>query len=806
MQLAAQCPDAAFPVIQQTGFGAGSTVPRDVSNSAPEAIVASGLPAPYRVVEVKDNVSSIVTDSGGTPVKVLYRDGAETRVSVLSRVSGDGLLIPESTAGSLGVSAGDRVQIGDVSFLVAGVYRDLFTDDTVRPYWCSYTGLFLNAASGTAPPPLVLATTADVVELAGEQDQPYGMNRSWVSPIDTAHLTLTEATRIIEQRERAFGRSGIDNDSGGQGDTGLLPSMVERTALVADGLRGPVIPIAVGGSLLALLLVAAAGSYWADRRAGEVRLLSSRGVGPAALGGKAVLELALPAAAGTALGWMLARVLIAWLGPNPDLDAAAPGQAARTAAAGLVAALVLLGVVAGVRARGMAEQANRRRRSWAAVLPWELLLLAAAAVSYLRLRQAGAVIVTDSVAQVNLLLITFPLLLLAGSAILCTRLLTGLLPLLRQHSVRFAPALYLAIRRVSGARLVSAVLLVAVSLPIAVLGYSATLTGTSRTTLEAKARVVVGSDLALITTAQPPRTAATDAVGTFVHRYPRGTADGHDVTILAVDPATFARWAFWDNSFADLPLPQLLDQLGATPDGEVAAIAMGLPAGPATVQLGTREIGLQVLHTAQTLPGRRLPDPILLVDATSLGEVDRSAGRFTEIWSTRSETDVRAALPQDARIIRALDRDTVFSVANFLSVSWSFDYLQALAALIGAVSLGGLALYLQTRQRSRVAAYALARRMGLSARSHRRSLLAELGSLLGLAFALGTMLGWLAVLIVYRQVELDPTRPPGPLLRLPIDTMLAAAAATIAVTGLAALYAQRAADGADMAQVLRLGE
>ena len=110
-------------------------------------------------------------------------------------------------------------------------------------------------------------------------------------------------------------------NSGGQ-----LPELTERAALIRDGLRGPVLPIALGGTLLALLLVGAAGSYWADRRYAEVRLLSARGVGPAPLAGKAVLELALPAVVGTVLGWALARRLVTALGPSPDLDPRRPGR------------------------------------------------------------------------------------------------------------------------------------------------------------------------------------------------------------------------------------------------------------------------------------------------------------------------------------------------------------------------------------------------------------------------------------------------------------------------------------------------
>jgi len=206
----------------------------------------------------------------------------------------------------------------------------------VRPYWCSYTGLFLNEASTAPPVPLVIASSAELIDRAG-QDSPYGVRRSWISPIQTEHLTLSEAARIVDQRDRAFEQSRIRNQAAGDQQTGLLPEMVDRTELIVGGLRGPVVPIAVGGSLVALLLVAGAGSYWVDRRIREVRLLSSRGVGPLPLAVKAGLELFIPAAAGTVLGWLLARWLIGALGPSPDVDAAAPWQAALTAAAGPLA-------------------------------------------------------------------------------------------------------------------------------------------------------------------------------------------------------------------------------------------------------------------------------------------------------------------------------------------------------------------------------------------------------------------------------------------------------------------------------------
>ena len=160
---------------------------------------------------------------------------------------------------------------------------------------------------------------------------------------------------------------------------------------------------------------------------------------------------------------------------------------------------------------------------------------------------------------------------------------------------------------------------------------------------------------------------------------------------------------------------------------------------------------------------------------------------------------------QHARIYLITSQDTVFDVANFLGVSWTFGYLSALAALVGLVAIGGLLLYLETRQRTRTASYALGKRMGLTRATHLRSLLAELGVLLGLAWMIGAGLAWAAVLLVYHRLDIDPTRPPSPLLTVPVLALAGSAVAVAVVVVLASLYAQRSADRADVAEVLRLG-
>lgn len=808
VQLAAECGDAAYPVLQQQGL----TPAADLGDAdVRRAMVDAGLPDPYRVIASEAGPVSFGDQQ--TLGRTFFRDDAVSHVDVLEAGTGEGVYLPQQMADRLGAGVGDTVNDAGYQVPVVGIYTDLWAQPDRSEFWCSYENLFLNSASlDPAPPPLMLATSPDLLDgfqatqLSSTSFFFVQVNQSWVAPVDLGGVTITQAREIVDQRQQAFRNSPIGNDFGRDGDTGLLPTMVDRTTLLIQGLRGPVIPIALGGSLLALLLVAAAGSYWADRRVREVRLLSSRGVGPVALAGKAALELLLPATVGTVLGWWLSQWLIKTIGPNPALDPEAPGQAALTAGLGLVAGMIMLALVAGLRARGATEKTIGGRRSWAAVVPWEVLLLAAALVSYLRLRSQEGVVIENNVAQVNLLLVSFPLLFLAGAAVLCVRLLAATLPFWRRRAGRWRPAAYLAVSRVAASRLISAGLLATVSMPLGVLAYSATLTATTAYTLQAKAEVLAGSDVAVITVDEIPPSPELAAVGTIVDRYPYGTLNGTDVTVLAIDQDTFARYAFWDDRFSDTPLADLLAALESD-DGSpgVNAIVSGIDVGHPTVGLGQRDVELDVVGRSEVLPGRRQPDPLIMVLAADLGEIDQTAGRFSEVWSTTDEATVRAALPEEVRVLRVQDTATVFRVANFLSVTWTFGYLQALAAFVGAVAVGGLLLYLETRQRTRVASYAMARRMGLRPGSHLRSLIVELGVLLGMAFVVGTALALAAVLTVYKLLELDPTRPPGPLLTLPVLTTVAALVATAVVALLAAAYAQRAATRADMAEVLRLG-
>ena len=205
-----------------------------------------------------------------------------------------------------------------------------------------------------------------------------------------------------------------------------------------------------------------------------------------------------------------------------------------------------------MRSRNATERPVGARRSRLAWVPWEVLLLAGAAGTYAALRHTDAVTVVQNVAQVNLLVVLFPLLFILGGSVLAVRLLTLLLPLLSTRATRLPAAWYLAARRLTAARVAAVVLLAAAAAPVAIAVYAAGLTGGSQHTLDAKARVFTGAAISVETTGQLTRNAGTDQLGTIVRRYSYGMAGDTQVAFIAVDPATLPGTAYWRNAGGSL--------------------------------------------------------------------------------------------------------------------------------------------------------------------------------------------------------------------------------------------------------------
>jgi hypothetical protein len=130
--------------------------------------------------------------------------------------------------------------------------------------------------------------------------------------------------------------------------------------------------------------------------------------------------------------------------------------------------------------------------------------------------------------------------------------------------------------------------------------------------------------------------------------------------------------------------------------------------------------------------------------------------------------------------------------------------LEALGVLAGLVTVAGLLLYVQARQRGQVVAYALGRRMGLAGWTHRLSTALELAGMLLFALVIGALLAWLAAALVNRQLDLAPQFPPEPVLRLPLPLFGQVLLAVLVVAFAGAALVQWRADRANVAEVMRL--
>ena len=850
-QIAERCPPTVGLQVRSNGT-VGGTITADEAERAPTLHGATAWPAGRELLEVREqtvrkagslmpNLGPPVLAMSGPQVqltggpdrriggRLLYRDGFEGQIRKLDAAPGvGGVWLPSEAAAQLGARPGDRITMSltgrSAPVRVAGTYRELHRSPPT-PYWCSLAErIYPPGFAEDPPPPLVLADRATFTAIS-RRLQETRLEFSWdlelADGITLAHAKDTVAGYEAARRALAADGSGLIppeqaaafNSPGVVVTATQLPFLVQRSEAIVAAVSGAIGPVAVAGTGVALLLVAAAGSYWVDRRRVEVALLAARGVGPLAIAAKAILEMALWVVLGGLLGWLAAIGLVRLLGPSDLLDpAAGPAALARTGVA-VAAGLALLGLVAGVRSRGMTERGIGIRPGLAAKVPWELGVLALAGLAYQRLTSQGPPVATGTEPpRIDLLLLAFPMLFLVGTVALAVRLLGLAVGRLRTAGAAWPHALYLAARRVAhGARL--ALLLVAASaLSIGVMVYAATLTLSVRTTLDAKARTFVGSDVSVEGFTRDAAIPA-DLDATVVDRYEEVQVAGMPVMMLAIDHTTFARGAFWDRSLADEPLDKLVAGLAPGPAGTpvpVVVVGRTLPDRfTFDLFLGTagRSARLQAVVTerVRAFPGMRA-NPLVVVDRRALGNLQPA--KETLLWARGSREQVLAALDRaDVRVVGVVtEARQVLDVSSFLATAWTFGFLQALGVLTGLITAGGLLLYLETRQRGRRAAYALSRRMGLSRAAHLGSLLAEVGGTLLGGFAIGVGLSLVAARLVYLRLDALPTVPPVPLLRAPVAAVAGTAAAVLAVTWLAAWMAQRSADRTNLAEVLRLAE
>ena len=120
--------------------------------------------------------------------------------------------------------------------------------------------------------------------------------------------------------------------------------------------------------------------------------------------------------------------------------------------------------------------------------------------------------------------------------------------------------------------------------------------------------------------------------------------------------------------------------------------------------------------------------------------------------------------------------------------------------------IAAMLMYLQARQRSQVVSYGLSLRMGMSASGHLRALVAELATMLGLAYVAGASLAVVSAHLLVPLLDPLETIPPTPLLIVPATLVAITAPVLLLVAIGGGWLTDRRARAADLGQVMRLAD
>jgi putative ABC transport system permease protein len=770
----------------------------------------------------------------GAAITLMTRTGFADHVETLDGPSGAGAWVPDRYAQSEGLHIGDTIilpsvvdpsrfesghvpaEVREVRLPVAAIYMDLRgrPDD---PWWCVvkdvYRGQPGQEFSNKPVPPMVLVDEQTFLA-AGEAQYLYAHQTAEYQLTD-ATLTQPEARRlgadIRSMRRVMFAASDVYGSDYRNGTVfrSLIGPYADRSDLVRRSLLPPVVPITAAGVLVGLLVVAAAALFWVQRRRVELTVLAAHGIGAGGLGVKAVTE-ALPALGVGSLGGAAAAwALVRWAGPSPVLSAEARPLAVVLAVAALLASVLVVGVTAGVRCRTLTDQIRPHRRLGIAALPWELLLLGAALPAWRALGSGGTLVSSGesglgAVARIPGRLLVVPIMVIAGVIALAIRLGARRL---RRRALRRSPrpnSAFLAWRRIGRDAGIAATLAGATAIPIALATYGAVVTGSVHATLAAEARTIVGADVVLTLKERVPIPPAMAGHATEVLRLGGASISGVRTDVLAVDPLTFPRDAFWDARLSGRRLADLVAGLRPPDaDGTVAAIGSQIaPSGLQRALWSGQPLATMDITTVPMLPAQQGGYPVVLVHRDALGADTRYA--VPQLWVRGDPAQIRreagaAHLP----LTRIAGADEIYANTLFEPLTYTFDYLTALSLLTALIATVGLLLYLEGRAPLHRRAYVLLRRMGLPARAHRLALLGELAVPLSIG-----LFGGLALTAGFGQglrdeFEINPSIPPPTVLAVPTGTVVL----TVALVAIVALggtgYAHRRVARANAAEVLR---
>jgi len=779
---------------------------------------AQGLPLGKPAVTVIGSQATLIGPRAGQSrtVQMLTREGFLGSIKVVSGSrSAAGFWISQSAARAAGIKAGQRavLELGAVrtTIRVAGIYRDL-VDDTIPPFWSPVLSLIV--PFDTLDPPLPKFVLGDPKAFTALEARLLDRGTFEFDLPLRSGLTMSQA-RAAAVKAKTLQSKAFDPVSPLSGtfdsvDSGL-PTLVSLAEQTVGATTQPVQAISLAGRLVALVMVGAAGVYGIRRRRVEFELLSARGLGPWRLGLRNSVESVLPSAIGAAAGWVLAVYLVRALGPSASSDPTAIRDSFVQAAVSAAFAVILFGFVAGAATKNEARERPGRLRDAASRWPWEIAALALSAASLYEIvtRGSGATEAAAGPPKFDLLILLFPLLFVAGTAGLVVRWARRMLPRLKAAGSKRSVWLYLSASRLASAPRLATSLVTASALALGILSYAGVLASSVEATAREKASLSIGSDVVVTVGSLPVVSGRPGFEWTPVKRFPNlPTVPGdQQANVLAVDPASFARTAYWDTRLGG-SLSKMAGELRS--GGSALPVIVVGPSIPPDLQLsgGGHEVALRSVAHVEHFPGAARGRLTLVADLKTLDasglELTSVETRY-ELWAKGDPAQILPVLRrQQFPVELAATAAQIRATPAFLALSWTFGLLQAFGILAGLITLLGVLLYLQARQQAREVSYALARRMGLDRRTHRRSVLVELLAMLLTAFVLGALFSTVAAALVHGRLDPLPALPPGPLLAVPQLMFGVTALGIIVVCAAGAALVQRRADRTRVAEVMRL--
>lgn len=578
------------------------------------------------------------------------------------------VLVSQATADGLSVRVGDRFGLQafwlqqplTLEALVVGVVRP---NDPGDAFWSGNDYFSLPAGSWDTYNFFVSESTLFGQLAAGVPG--LRVDATWTYLLDSGRVDAGNATQA------RLGAEGVRNQLGQREPDAELSSRLGAALDAYESrltfARVPLFVLILQIELIVLYYVAMVSAMVIERQSGEIAQLKSRGAGTGQVLVLYVLQSLVIAAIGAAMGPALAAVGVALLGLTPPFHDMSGGSLLTVTVGGPAYLLALLGallsvlalLVPALRASRMSITQHRQRsarqhgaRGIARYYP-DAVLIVAAAFLYWRTRQESLVTV-DLFGDHN----TDPLLLLSPAVFaftvalvflrlvpLALGLLARLIAPLRGASAILA--LQYMIRSPAHYSRLMFLLILAASLGFFSASFGATLTRS----YDDRAHYEVGSDVRFDFAAAPPTRDVTQAAVTAA-RSPGvsaaapvlrasgslgGTLDRTSVTVLGVDPASFAAAAWYRDDFSHSSLQEQMDALA----GPASTGGLELSADARALGLWVRfpeaQAGTLVLARVRDADGQFVDYVLGVVDISPPIFARDTGGSGLRLWSASGE-------------------------------------------------------------------------------------------------------------------------------------------------------------------------